>query len=73
MISLAVQWTDRQWTFFGWGMVGLAVVIALAVTLLSKGRVPGPGALVRRITANPSGRILLLLGWMWLGWHLFAR
>jgi hypothetical protein len=54
-------------------MVGLAVLIAVALSLLSKGRIPGPGALVGRITANTGGRILLLLGWMWLGWHFFAR
>lgn len=73
MITLAAQWTDRQWTLLGWAVLGLAVAIALAVSMLPNGRVPGPGALFKRISANMPGRIVLVLGWMWLGWHLFAR
>ena len=73
MITLAAHWTDRQWTLFGWVALGVGVLILLGVSLLSTGRIRGPGALVKRIEATTTGRVLLLLGWMWLGWHLFAR
>ncbi len=65
--------SDRQWTFLVWGLLGLAVVACLAASALSRGRLSGPGALVERITAHRSARVVLVLAWMWLGWHLFAR
>ncbi len=65
--------TDHQWTLLVWGALGVAVAAGLVLSVLSRGRFPGPGALVRRITVSRSGRVVLALGWMWLGWHLFAR
>jgi hypothetical protein len=36
-------------------------------------RLSGP-ATVARIYLRPfAGRVLVSLGWMWLGWHVFAR
>ncbi len=38
------------------------------------GPVEGDGrGLVRLLTATPVRRWLMLVGWMWLGWHFFAR
>jgi hypothetical protein len=65
--------TSHQWTLLVWGLLGLAVLAGLAAAVLTRGRFPGPGALVRRITATRTGRAVLVLGWAWLGWHLFAR
>ena len=65
--------TDREWTLLVWALLGLVVVTCLVVSAMSKGRFPGPGALVRRIATPRAGRALLVLGWMWLGWHLIAR
>ena len=28
---------------------------------------------LRRLATGPVLRVLLVLGWMWVGWHLFAR
>ncbi len=64
---------NRQWTMLVWGLLGLGVFVFLMVTVLSKGRFPTLGALVRRITQNRLGQWSLVLGWMWLGWHAFAR
>jgi hypothetical protein len=65
--------TSHQWTLLVWGLLGLAVAGGLTATVLSRGRFPGPGAFLSRITVTRTGRVLVVLGWMWLGWHLFAR
>ena len=28
---------------------------------------------LRVLTATRARRVLMLIGWMWLGWHFFAR
>jgi hypothetical protein len=57
---------------------GFALVIAAMFVLQYAGRRPGSriptvgqwlGYLMRRRV----GRVLILLGWWWLGWHYFAR
>jgi hypothetical protein len=65
--------STRDWTMAVWGLIGFGVVICLLVTALSKERIPTLGATVRRITASRVGRVVLVIGWMWLGWHAFAR
>ena len=65
--------TADQWTLAVWAVLGLVVAAGIGWSVLSGGRVPGPGTLVAWITARPVGRIVLVVGWMWLGWHLFAR
>ena len=54
-----------------WAALGLA---ALALAALSIGGVVArPGPLLRAAVSRPAVRVALVLGWMWLGWHLFAR
>ena len=65
--------STRDWTMAVWGLVGIGLVICLLVTALSRERIPTLGATVRRITASRVGRVVLVIGWMWLGWHAFAR
>lgn len=64
-----------------WHQISLSIWIGLAallvvcevVVLRSRGRLPRIGELFSRITRTWAGRGILLLGWMWLGWHAFAR
>lgn len=65
--------SERQWTLAVWALVGVLVVAGVAVTALSRGRFAGPASLVHRITAARGGRVVLVVAWMWLGWHAFAR
>jgi hypothetical protein len=32
-----------------------------------------PGAVLARLATDPWLRVPLVLGWAWVGWHLFAR
>lgn len=60
-------------SYLVWGALG---VVALALWLLSyvrPGAVAPPSEVVARATSHPVLRMALLVGVMWVGWHLFAR
>ena len=65
--------TTRDWTLVVWALLGVAFSALVVISHLSGGRFPTLSAAIRRLTARPVGRGLLVLGWMWLGWHAFAR
>jgi hypothetical protein len=55
-----------------------AVLLGLAVlgdTLAHVGRhrVRGFGSLATPLLARTPSRLALFIGWMWIGWHFFAR
>ena len=59
-------------------IAGFACVIAFMVALEYLGRRPGSripalGEWLGHIMRRPAGRVLVLCGWLWLGWHYFAR
>ncbi|HEX4015211.1 MAG TPA: DUF6186 family protein [Frankiaceae bacterium] len=65
-------------TSFMIGITGYAVLLALVIALAIVARRPGvPVAtgsrLIASIRRTRTGRILLVLGWAWVGWHLFVR
>ena len=65
---------DRHATLVGYGgALGVVVVVLEIVALTSGGRVPGLGRVVRRLTGPRWGQWLVVVAWMWLGWHAFAR
>ncbi len=58
--------------------VGFGVIIATLVLLEVLGRrrtnkIPTTGEWLGYIMRPRAGRALILLGWLWLGWHYFAR
>jgi hypothetical protein len=63
----------RHVTLVVWAVLGAAVLAGQVIAVVSRGRFPGLGTVVQRLTASRTGQILLVLGWMWLGWHAFAR
>jgi hypothetical protein len=65
--------TSREWSDVVWAVLGVAVLTLLVVTWASRGRRPSLGTEITRITSHRWGRIALVLGWAWLGWHAFAR
>jgi hypothetical protein len=59
-------------------IIGFAAVIAALVALEIIGRrrttrVPTLGEWLGYLMRARAGRALILLGWLWLGWHYFAR
>jgi len=65
--------TSRQATLLVWAMLGAAAVACQIAAARSNGRLPGVGAVVRRLIESRVGRSCFVLAWMWLGWHAFAR
>jgi Family of unknown function (DUF6186) len=56
-----------------WALLGAATVLLWALSYVRPGSVAHPGAAVAQLTTRPVVRILFVLGFMWLGWHMFAR
>lgn len=59
-------------------IIGFACVIAALIALEIIGRrrnsrVPTLGEWLGYLMRARAGRALILLGWLWLGWHYFAR
>jgi hypothetical protein len=56
------------WALLGAGAIGLWWAAATG-----RGAVARPAAVVGRLATGPLSRVVLVLGFMWAGWHLFAR
>ena len=59
-------------------IIGFAAVIGALATLelvarRRTTRVPTLGQWLGYVMRARTGRALILLGWLWLGWHYFAR
>lgn len=55
---------------------GYAVLAVVAVVFLLRARSrPGatPAAYLTTVMSHPAGRWVVLLLWMWVGWHFFVR
>ena len=56
-----------------WAVLASALVFAEAVALIDPDRLPTVGDIIQALLHWPLTRWMLLLGWLWLGWHLFVR
>lgn len=63
---------SRAATLWGYAVLALAAV-AYQVAGLVLGRTATLGQALRRVIRVPAGRVLLLAGWLWAGWHIFVR
>jgi len=59
-------------------IIGFVVIIGALIILEILGRhknnrIPAVGEWLGYVMRPRSGRALILLGWLWLGWHYFAR
>ncbi len=61
----------RDATFAAYALIGVALV-TLQVVTWRRGSLT-LGQLSDRLMRKRSVRLLFVLGWAWLGWHLFAR
>ncbi|HXX89747.1 MAG TPA: DUF6186 family protein [Acidimicrobiales bacterium] len=65
--------TWRALTFLVWGALLVAILACETAAWASRGRLPRLGDVLARVMAPRGGRIVVILAWMWLGWHAFAR
>ena len=56
-----------------WALLAAALVGCELVSLATHGRYASLEKLLERITARTGWFLATFVGWMWLGWHLFAR
>jgi hypothetical protein len=59
-------------------VIGFVCVIGALVSLeiiarRETNRIPTVGEWLGYLMRARAGRVLVLLGWLWLGWHYFAR
>ena len=64
--------TSRTITFVGFGLILVAMITWATVAALVPSWMSLPDAF-RVLTRRRAVRLLVVAGWIWLGWHLFAR
>jgi hypothetical protein len=64
---------DRHTTLIVWIVLGASLVVCQLAAMASGRRLPGLGTVVGSVAATRVGRVLLVVAWMWFGWHAFAR
>ena len=65
--------SPRTVTLVGWSVLAVAAVVLEVLAHRSGSRLVGAGRLLAQVADHPAGKAALLLGWAWLGWHLFVR
>ena len=56
-----------------WAVLGVATLGLWARSRTVGSRSARPSVVLERLASAPLLRVALVLGTMWLGWHLFAR
>lgn len=56
-----------------WAFVALLLVGCQVVAVLSRYRFGGFSRLMDKLTRTTPRMLVIFVGWMWLGWHFFAR
>jgi hypothetical protein len=63
----------RSLTFVGWALLAAACVVLEARARVRPARFASLGDAVDVVLRRRIGRGIVLLGWLWLGWHVFVR
>jgi Family of unknown function (DUF6186) len=65
--------TTRPITIIGFFAVISALVVLEILGRRKTNNIPTLGEWLGYVMRPRAGRALVLLGWLWLGWHYFAR
>lgn len=66
--------STRAVTLLGWALLAAAFVVLEARALVRRSRFASLGDAVEVVLRSSRiGRGIVLLGWLWLGWHVFVR
>jgi hypothetical protein len=60
-------------TIVGFGCVIIALFALEIIGRRRTNRIPTLGEWLGYLMRGRAGRAVVLLGWLWLGWHYFAR
>ena len=63
----------RQVALWLWAAVALLLAGCEALSLVSGRRLAGFRKVLDLFSASTLRLVVVFLGWMWLGWHFFAR
>lgn len=65
--------SPRAVTLVGWAVLAVGALVLEVLAHRSDDRLVGAGRLLAQVADHPAGKAALLVGWAWLGWHLFVR
>jgi len=65
--------SDWTITVIGFLVIISAIVVLEVLARRKVGRIPTLSEWLGFVMRRPVGRALVLAGWLWLGWHYFAR
>ena len=65
--------TTRAITIIGFSVLIAALIILEMLGRRKRNNVPALGEWLGYVMRPRAGRAAVLLGWLWLGWHYFAR
>ncbi len=63
----------RVITMIGFAALILSLFVLEFLARRKASRIPTLGRWLGYVMRPKAGRLLILLGWLWLGWHYFAR
>jgi hypothetical protein len=63
----------RVITITGFAALILALFVLEFLARRKDSRIPTLGEWLGYVMRPKAGRLLILLGWLWLGWHYFSR
>jgi hypothetical protein len=64
----------RSATFLVWALLALSTVVLACLAAMGSVGIGNPFVPVRTyLSGHRVARVATVLGWMWLGWHFFAR
>lgn len=63
----------RELTWVVWALIGSGVTAVVLISVVPGSGVPTLGSVISRWKVHWAGRVAMIVAWMWLGWHLFAR
>jgi hypothetical protein len=63
----------RVITIIGFAALILALFVLEFLARRKGSRIPTLGEWLGYVMRSKAGRVLILLGWLWLGWHYFSR
>lgn len=64
---------SRQVLLGCWAAIALGFVACELAAVLGRGRIGGLLGFMGRLTRRDPALVAVFVGWMWMGWHFFAR